>query len=178
MLELIVPEQELYNDDTNEFVTVHKTNLKLEHSLISISKWESKWHKSFLNSADKTNEEVYDYIKCMTINPVDDSVYTALTNDNINEIMAYINDPMTATTIKDIPGKKNNETITSELIYYWMVALEIPFECERWHLNRLLTLIRVCNIKNQPPKKMSNREILNQNRALNAARRKKYHTRG
>ena len=114
----------------------------------------------------------------MTINQVNPYTYYLLSQKNINDILQYIDDPMTATTIKDIPGKKNSEVVTSELIYYWMVALEIPFECEKWHINRLLTLIKVCNIKNQPAKNMSRREVLNQNRLLNEARRKKYHTKG
>lgn len=178
MLDVYVEASEQYNEKTNEFITVKPQILKLEHSLVSISKWESKWHKPFLDSNDKTLEEVMDYVKCMTVNQVNPFIYDALTEQNFNEIQQYINDPMTATTIKDIPGKRNNEIVTSELIYYWMVALQIPFECEKWHINRLLTLIKVCNIKNQPSKKMPRREILNQNRILNQARRSKYHTKG
>ncbi len=178
MLDIYVEESEQYNEETNEFITVKPQTLKLEHSLVSISKWESRWHKPFLNSDEKTLEEIFDYIKCMTVNQVNPFIYDALTENNFNDIQQYINDPMTATTIKDIPGKRNNEIITSELIYYWMVTLQIPFECEKWHINRLLTLIKVCNIKNQPSKKMPRKEILNQNRILNQARRSKYHTKG
>ena len=154
----------------------------MEHSLLSISKWEAKWKKSYLSSTDKTPEEVLDYIRCMTVRPVnvDPSVYQALTKENIETITNYIQDPMTATTINTIkrPGRKN-EVITSEIVYYWMIAQNIPTEYEKWHINRLLTLIEVCAIKNDPnPKKMNRHEIARQNRALNAARRKRYGTRG
>ena len=178
MLEIKIDGGELFDEGKEEFITINPQVLKLEHSLVSISKWESKWHKPFLSNDNKTQDEIIDYIKCMTINKVDDLIYLSLSQDNYNEIEKYIDDPMTATTIKDINQKKSHETVTSELIYYWMVALEIPFECEKWHINRLLTLVRICNIKNQPAKKMSNREIYNQNRLLNEARRKKYHTKG
>lgn len=179
MLEIKVDEGELFDENSNEFITVKPQILKLEHSLVSISKWESKYHKRFINSEEPTPYEMLDYIRCMTINKVDNNVYFVLSNKNIDDIYAYMNDSMTATTIKEMPGaKRNNEAVTSELIYYWMVAFNIPFECEKWHINRLLTLIKICSIKNQPAKKMSNREIFNQNRALNAARRAKYHSRG
>lgn len=177
MLEIYVEGSEQYNEETNEFVTIKPQTIKLEHSLVSISRWESKWHKPFLSS-DKTREEVLDYIRCMTINQVDPTVYFSLSAKNFQDINDYIQDSMTATTIKKMPGMHNNETVTSELIYYWMVAYEIPFECEKWHINRLLTLIKICNIKNQPAKNMSKREIIEQNRALNAARRQKWHTKG
>lgn len=178
MLEIKVKETEQFDEEKNEFFKTKSQTLKLEHSLVSVSKWESKWHKPFLSSTEKSNEEIFDYIRCMTINQVDPLVYFALSQENIDAIQRYIDDPMTATTIKEMPGKRNNEIVTSELIYYWMVALEIPFECEKWHLNRLLMLIKVCNIKNQPAKNMSKREIYNQNRMLNAARKKKFHTKG
>ena len=113
---------------------------------------------------------------------VDPSVYNHLTKDNIDEIYDYINASMTATYFSEGAnegkGKLGGETITSELIYYWMVALNIPFTCEKWHLNRLITLIRVCNVKNQPPKKMSKRSIMSRNAALNAARKQQLNTRG
>ena len=180
MLEITIPATEIYDEVNNEFVTTKEQTLKLEHSLVSISKWESKWCKPFISNDKKTVEETIDYIKCMTINKnVDPNVYQCLTAEQINKINEYISAPMTATWFTDKENKKTNrEQITSELIYYWMVALQIPSEYEQWHLNRLLTLIRVCNIKNQPPKKMSKRDTLSRNAALNAARRKQMNSRG
>lgn len=177
MLRITIPAQELYNEKENKIITTKETTLQLEHSLVSISKWEAKWNKPFISENgenNKTTEEVIDYIKCMTITQnVDPKIYNYLTVENIKEINAYIESPMTATTIKnEISKGTKKEFITSELIYYWMVANEIPFDCEKWHLNRLLTLIRICSVKNQPPKKMSKSEILSRNAKLNAARRK------
>lgn len=182
MLQIIVPETELFDETTETFIHVNETHLKLEHSLLSISKWESKWCKPFLgtNKTDRrTNKEMLDYIKCMTLNSnVSKNVYSALTQENLTAINKYINHPMTASSVTDTSKKKHKqEIITSELIYYWMVAYQIPFECEKWHINRLLMLIKICNAKNNPSK-MSKREIFAQNRALNAARRKALHTKG
>ena len=172
MLTIMVPGGEEYDSERNLFNTYKDQTLVLEHSLVSISKWESKWHKPFLTKDPKTEDETLDYIRCMTINTgVDPATYRRLTPSHINQIQEYINDPMTATWFSDKQKQKpNREIITSELIYYWMVALQIPFECQKWHLNRLLTLIQVCNIKNQPAKKMSKRDIMAQNRSLNASR--------
>lgn len=181
MIQITIPSRELWDESTNEFVITKEQILQLEHSLISISKWESKWQKAFLTKQEKTHEETIDYIKCMTLNQnVDPNVYNYLTNDNIRQINAYIDSPMTATYFSEEKGGRggHGEQITSELIYYWMIALQIPFECQKWHLNRLLTLVRVCNIKNQPPKKRSRREIMSRNAALNAARRKQLNTKG
>lgn len=179
MLTLTIPAIEMFNERTQEFVYSNETTLTLEHSLVSLSKWESKWHKPFLSKEDKTMEETIDYIKCMTITQnVDKSVYSRLTVDNIQAINNYIEAPMTATTFSDFNNNPSREIVTSELIYYWMISLNIPMECQKWHLNRLLTLIRVCNVKNTPPKKMSRKEIMNRNAALNAARRKKYNSTG
>lgn len=174
----IIPE--MWDEEKEEFIPPVIKVLQLEHSLISLSKWESKWCKPFLSKKEKTSEEILDYIKFMTLTQnVSDEVYNHLTHENIQEIDQYINAPMTATTFpEDRNGKNNREIITSELIYYWMIALQIPFECQKWHLNRLLTLIRVCNVKNQPPKKMSKREIVSRNAALNAARRKQLNSKG
>lgn len=178
MLELIVPGHEYFDDDKNVFVTTKQTKLTLEHSLISLSKWESKWEKPFLSS-DKSSSETIDYIRCMTLTQnVDPLVYKSLSAENIQEVIKYIDAPMTATKIKAEKRARNNETVTAELIYYWMIALNIPFECQKWHLNKLLTLIEVCSIKSQPQKKMSKNEILRSNRELNAARRAKYKTKG
>ena len=180
MLLIEIPIPEGWDEVKEEFVPAEVKTLSLEHSLVSLSKWESKWNKPFLGKDEKTFEETLDYIKCMTLTKnVDPSVYEHLTSENLKQIDEYIGAKMTATTFSQEPGgKKNSEIITSELIYYWMIALQIPFECQKWHLNRLLTLIRVCNIKNQPPKKMSRREIMSRNAALNAARRKQFNTTG
>ena len=185
MLEICVDPPEAFNERTQEFVKIQPITLQLEHSLISISKWESKWHKPFLqHSNDLSQEEIIDYIKCMTISPgkVDDKVYYMMSQQNINDIVDYIQNPMTATWFKEEPNKpKSKDIITSELIYYWMVALQIPFECQKWHINRLLTLVRVCNAKNEEStskNKMSKRELMSRNAALNAQRRAKLNSKG
>ena len=181
MLQITVPiSPEGWDEERQEFVDPQVKTLQLEHSLVSISKWESKWHKAFLSKKDKTEEEIFDYIKCMTLTQnVDPSVYDHLTVDNVNQIKAYIEDPMTATVINtNSSDKSNKETVTSELIYYWMIALNIPSEYQKWHINRLLKLIEVCNVKNSPPKKRSKSDIMRSNAALKAARRKQRGTRG
>lgn len=177
MITIHIDAQEAFNELTNEFVTIKEQNLVLEHSLISISKWESKWHKPFLSKNNKTTEEALDYIRCMTITPnVDPNSYMFISEKDILRIDEYISDPMTATTFSE--QGKSRSIITAEIIYYWMVSYNIPFECQKWHLNRLLTLINVCSIKNTPPKKMSKSEIASRNAALNAARRKALGTKG
>ena len=179
MLKITVPAMEYYDEVNNEFTEFKEQVLQLEHSLVSISKWEAKWHKPFLDGKDKTLEQVIDYVRCMTITQnVNLDVYTRLTEGNLKDINDYIENPMTATTFSDINQSPSREIITSEIIYYWMVAFNIPFECQKWHLNRLLTLIRVCNIKSNPPKKMGRNEILQRNKALNEARKKKLNTKG
>lgn len=180
MLKITIPAREYWDEDNMQFINTKAVELSLEHSLVSISKWESKWHKPFLSKDDKTPEETLDYIKCMTLTQnVEPDIYLRLTQDNLNKIQAYIADPYSATVIYEDPhGPRSREVITSELIYYWMVALQIPVEFQKWHLNRLLTLIRICNIKNKPPKKMSQNEIMRRNSALNAARRQKLHSKG
>lgn len=180
MLQIVIPGQEFWDEQKQEFINTKEQVLQLEHSLISLSKWEAKWCKVFLSKQEKTRKETIDYIKCMTITPnVDPDVYNRLTQENIEEIEKYIAAPMTATYFSpNNDGRPSREQVTSELIYYWMIALTIPFECQKWHLNRLLTLIKVCNIKNQPPKKMSKREIMSRNAALNASRRKQFNTKG
>lgn len=179
MLIITIPSQELFNDKTQEFVSSKECTISLEHSLVSISKWESKWNKPFLSKEQKTIEQTLDYIKCMTITQnVDPNIYNFLTQKNIEDINTYIDKPMTATTFPDSNNRNSREIITSELIYYWMITLNIPMECQKWHLNRLLTLIRVCNVKNTPSKNMSRKEIMSTNAALNAARRKKLNSKG
>lgn len=186
MLEIIipaVPPMEWWDEEKQEFVYTTGSKeqaLCLEHSLISLSKWESKWCKPFISKQEKTVEETIDYIKCMTLSKgVPDEAYGHLSKDNIDQVNKYIEAPMTATYFsKEQAGRGGREVVTSELIYYWMIALNIPFECQKWHLNRLLTLIKVCNIKNQPPKKMSKNAIMSRNSALNAARRQRMNTSG
>lgn len=180
MLQIIVPGIELWDEEKEEFARINDKPLQLEHSLLSISKWESKWHKPFLIKKDKTREELLDYIKCMTITPnVSPETYLCLSEENIKDIRNYIDDSMTATTFtKDENSKPNRDIVTSEVIYYWMVAHNIPFECQKWHINRLMTLIRVCNIKNAPPKKRSRKDIASRYAAINEARRKQLNTRG
>ena len=180
MLEIIIPATEQWDEKNQEFITSKEQILRLEHSLVSLSKWESKWCKPFLSRENRTMEETIDYIKCMTLTQnVDDHVYNLLTIDNIKKVNEYISAPMTATTFSDSNKKGGGyEIITSELIYYWMISLNIPFECQKWHLNKLFTLIKVCSIKNQPPKKMSKKDIMSRNAALNAARRKQMNTKG
>lgn len=179
MLQIVVPAYEGFDESTNTFIPYREVKLSLEHSLVSLSKWESKWHKPYLAS-DKTAEEVIDYVKCMTITQnVPEDVYSRLTPQNINDIIKYIDDPMTATTFREDKNvRKNRDIITNEVIYYMMFAAGVPKECEKWHLNRLFTLLRVCGEKNAPPKKMSKRDILRRNKALNDARRAKLKSKG
>lgn len=184
MLELEVG-GELFIPDKNEFLVVKPQILRLEHSLISISRWESKWKKPFHNpnkEERKTVEEFLDYIKCMTVNKqVDPNVYLCLTSSDIEAINKYIEDPMTATWFSDIDGENRSpsrEIITSEIVYYWMIKAGIPLECEKWHFNRLVTLIQVFGAKDGTQKKMTKNQTLQRNAKLNAARRKKYNTKG
>lgn len=181
MLQLKVDGIELFDDSTQEFITVKPVVLRLEHSLVSLSKWEMKWKKPFLDKKGHGIEETKDYIRCMTLNQnVDPRVYDSLTDSHIKMVTEYIEDSHTATWFSENhQPRPNSQIVTSELIYSWMVAYRIPFEtCQKWHLNRLLTLIRICGIQNSPDKKMSKSAIMSQNRALNAARRKKYGTKG
>ena len=180
MLEITLSEHEMWDEENEEFFYIKGQTLQLEHSLVSISKWESKWCKPFYSKDEKTNEEIIDYIKCMTLNEhVDDEVISHLSVENVKKINEYISAPMTATSVhEDNRGPRNREVMTSEVIYYYMVALNIPFECQYWHINRLMMLIKVCSIKNQSPKKMSKRDIMSRNSQLNAARRGQLHTKG
>lgn len=180
MLEITIPAVELWDENKQEFVSVEEQTLKLEHSLVSLAKWESKWCKPFLSKNEKTPEETIDYIKCMTITQnVKPKTYEYIPRNIIEQINNYISAPMTATVFSDDKtGKGSHQIITAEIIYYWMIALNIPSEYQKWHLNRLLALIRTCNIMNQPAKKMSRRELMSRNSALNAARRKQMNTKG
>lgn len=186
MLEITIKKtnNEIFDNKQNIIITNEKdVILQLEHSLVSISKWESKWHKPFLSNEKKTQEELLDYIKCMTITQnVNDHVYYFLSNENIQEINKYIEDPMSATTFSNYRSnnyrnKSSRDKLTSELIYYWMVTYNIPYIYQKWHLNRLLTLIRICSIKNSN-ETMSKKDLASQNRALNQARRARLGTKG
>ena len=178
MLTVTIPPIESYDEIKEEFNTLKGAVLLLEHSLVSLSKWESKWCKPFLSKEDKSYEETADYIACMTITQnVDQAVYQTIPNSIIEQVNEYIDRPMTATVIRQ-RTKGSREIITAEIIYYWMIALQIPFECQKWHLNRLLTLINVCNIKNGPQKKMSQRDVMRRNSELNAARRNSLNSKG
>lgn len=181
MLELYLPQRQLFDERTETFIDTKEQTLLLEHSLISLSKWEAKWKKPFLSDTPKTEEESLDYVRCMTVTKhVDDSVYYGLTTENMKAIDEYMESAACATTIHRLKtgGPAKKETVTAEIIYYWMITYNIPFECERWHLNRLLRLIEVCEIKSQPNKKMSKAEALKHNAALNAARRRNHRTTG
>ena len=183
MLQITIPATkgaELWDERTETFVTLPGTKeqtLQLEHSLVSLSKWESRWRKPFISTKEKTYEETLDYIKCMTITQnVKPEVYQNITDEQINEINRYIDDPMTATTFSEgKPKKGKREVVTAEIIYWWMIALDIDLEWEKRHLNRLITLIRVCSIKNQPAKKRSTRDLLSSHAAMNMARRQKFY---
>jgi hypothetical protein len=180
MLLITIPAVEFFDDDKQEFIPVKEQALQLEHSLLSLSKWESKWCKPFLSNDEKTSEETIDYIRCMTVTKnAAPEVYDRITDSIIDQITKYIDAKMTATWFAEEKRVTKKEVVTAEIIYYWMIALNIPENCQKWHLNRLLTLVRVCNIKNNPPKKKrSKREIMAQNSALNAARRKSLNTKG
>lgn len=180
MFKLIVLGEEVFDDLTQEFGTQGDTVLELEHSLVSISKWESFWEKPFLGPQSKTREETLSYLTFMVVGEEPSSETMArITDANVVEINEHIGAKMTATWFSDTgPKAPSREVITAELIYYWMISLNIPMECQHWHLSRLLTLIRVINEKNSPPKKMSRMDMISRNKALNEARRKQLGTRG
>jgi hypothetical protein len=172
----------MFDEQLCKRIRTKDVTLQLEHSLVSVSKWESKWKVHYINNDKLTEEMSIDYVRCMTVSQnVDPKVYLRLTQENMKEIMEYINDPMTATTFrKTMQNQRQSQSIiTAEIIYYWMTTLGIPFDpCQKWHLNRLLTLIRVCDEKSAPRKKMGKREEAAQRRSLNAARRARMHSRG
>lgn len=176
---ITIPAREIFIPP-DRFKQIKETKIKIEHSLVAIAKWEAKWHIPFLDDqTEKTAEMMLDYIRCMTISQnVDPDAYYYLTEENIKEINEYIDDPMTATWFNDKHKGGKKEVVTSEVVYYWMIAQQIPPEYDKWHFNRLMTLIRVCSEKNAPGKKMSKKDILSSNRALNEARKKALHTRG
>lgn len=182
-----IPSFEGFNETTEEFFKVKETTLQLEHSLISLKTWEQKWHKPFIGSAEsktsKTKEQLIDYIRCMTINKnVDPLVYYVIPQTVMNEISDYIDDPMTATWFSDYntigAAKRKGDVITAEIIYYWMIELGVPVEFEKWHLNSLLTLIRVISeMRNKNNKKVNKMSIADRN-ALNMKRRAQLNSKG
>ncbi len=173
MLTLIITGTELFDEENQEFLTVDETTIELEHSLLSVSKWEAKFQKPFLTNGEKTTEEILHYIKMMVLTPgFSDELFSKFSEQNFKEINDYIDSNESATTFSDLPKTGGrSEIVTSELIYYWLVTFRIPFECQTWHLSRLFSLIRICNLKNTKPKKMSKREIAERNRDLNARRK-------
>ena len=183
MLKVEIPAREIYDERKNEFIYLKPISLALEHSLVSISKWEEEFKVPFLDEKEKTYEQTIFYIKCMTITQnVDDSVYEHIPKSVYEQITEYIKDSRTATwfredQLKRKPGQRR-ETVTSELIYYWMIAYNIPVKFEKWHINRLITLIKICEIKNTPPKKMSKKELMRRNNALNESRKRMMGTTG
>lgn len=190
MLEITIPKQhyEYFDDVKSEFgeVNIKETKLQLEHSLISLKKWEQTWHKPFLGSSEKTYEELTDYVRCMTLTyGIEQEIYHWIPKDVLEKIVKYIQDPMTATWFNEnsfigaqkvVKGQK--EVVTAEIIYYWMITLNIPVEFQKWHLNQLLTLIKVVNVKNGKPEKKSKEDIIRENAALNAKRRAEMNSRG
>jgi hypothetical protein len=179
MLRITIPLTEGYNEETQEFDITEGFELKMEHSLASLSKWECKWEKPFLGNDQKTDEQVRDYIRMMILGEIPpEETLSKLSSQNITEIDTYIEAKMTATWFNEPKKPPTREVITAEIIYYWMTALNIPFECENWHLTRLLTLIKVCNFKNAPTDKMSPAARAQSQRDLNAQRRAELGTKG
>ena len=186
MLEISIPPQEIIDNDTYDIIKIPGVELTLEHSLVSLKKWEEKWHIPFLKKdPPKTPEQLRDYVKCMTINSkvVNPIIYDHIPKDIMDKIAAYIENPMTATWFgtsksKSDNGMMDNRIITAELIYYWMICCNIPVEFQKWHLNQLITLIRVCSEENKPPEKRSKIEAMQERKRLNEYRKKQYGTRG
>lgn len=180
MLRLIIKGDEYFNEETLEFSTQGDVEIDLEHSLVSLSKWESKHKKPFLSNEDKTPEEIFSYVESMILSEnFPGGILRTMSSENINQINEYIDSKESATTFGEMPAVRGRgETITSELIYYWMVAFRIPFICETWHLNRLFSLIRICNLKNNPPKNTNKHELAARNRELNERRKRELGTKG
>lgn len=179
MLQLEISGGRLFDEETNRFISPPSVTLQLEHSLLSLSKWESEYCKPFVNAKDLTDDELMDYIICMSETPITRLDLAGLRDGHLEKLQAYLENPHTATTIKSVDRGGSSQVITSELIYSWMVTLQIPFECERWNLNRLITLIRVCSINNNPDKKkLSKDEVARQYREINAKRRAEAAKRG
>lgn len=179
MLKLTVLGTETFNDVTSEFGSEGDVVLELEHSLVSLSKWEAEFEKPFLTNDQKTAVEILAYIKAMCLDPdIPESVFEKLSGENFREINSYIDAKMTATWFNENRSAPSREVVTSELIYYWMTVYTIPFSCETWHLNRLFTLIRICNIKHDKPKTMSRSDQAAEQRRLNNERKNRFNSTG
>jgi hypothetical protein len=179
MLRLKVTTEEGFNETSSEFVSSDYTILELEHSLVSVSKWESKWEIPFLSTDSKSDAQTLDYVRMMfSGDEFPEHLILVLTTEHYQQINDYINAKMTATWFSEQQNAQSREIITAELIYYWMIALGIPFECQSWHLNRLLTLIKVCNIKNAPKKKLTSADAARRNREINQQRRDQMGSKG
>lgn len=175
-----IPEREFFDEENNRFIKVPQTTLLMEHSLVSISKWESKWHIPYLSNKPKTREQTIDYLRCMTITQnVDPFLFYCIPDKELLKIKDYIENPMTATTFSDEEGKGHTKKVlTSEVLYYYMTMYNIPVEFEKWHINRLLTLIKVCSEENKPKKKIGSKKLASKYASLNAARRAKLNSKG
>ena len=174
VLDLYIPGKEFWNSELQEFIYTKDITLHLKHSLVSLTRWEQHYKRRFLDNGPKNEEEYRFYIQCMTLNKdVDPLVYTVLQEDDIKKVTDYLHDSMTATTLpKQNNNRSNSEKLSSELIYYYMTALNIPFECEKWFLNNLIILISIASIKNNPQEKKS-KPSWSSIRALNAERNAK-----
>lgn len=183
ILHITIPGKENWDSVKEEFIYEEDAELYLQHSLVTVAEWEARWKISFLDTDNKTPEQITDYIKIMTINQneVDDSVYKRLTKENLDEINRYLKDEMSATTITDHGTPESNgrnEIITAEIVYYWMFSHNVPVEFENWHFNRLITLLKTCNIKSNPDNKMTKQETAKMYAEMNKARRQKYNSKG
>lgn len=180
MLSITIEPIELFDEVNNRIIRTEQYDVELEHSLVSLSKWESKWKIPFLGKTPKTNEQTIDYVRCMNLTPgVPPEAFDHLTDAFLEQVTAYIQQDMTATTFRETPGARpNREIITAEIIYYWMTQAQVDWRVEEWHLNRLMALLKVVNLKQSPGKKMSKAEIMAQQRALNEQRRQQLGTNG
>jgi hypothetical protein len=181
-LTITIPSVDLFDEDKNKFFVTEERTVELEHSLVSLSKWEQKWKIPFIGNKQLTTEQAIDYIRCMCLTPnipPEEFKFLAYSPESLKRVNEYISDTMTATWFNERASTKSSEAVTSEVLYYMLVALTIPFETQYWHLNRLLTLIRVTNLKNDPKKKlMPLNEQLQQQRDINAERRAKFGSKG
>lgn len=182
MLTITVPSLQLFDEETERFVNEPEVKLQLEHSLVSLSKWEAKFEKPFLSADEKSPEEIIGYIEAMTLTPnIPPEVFQRITPTLVNQVFNYIDAKMSATWFTERKrATASREIITTEIIYYWLIQFNIPFEAQHWHFNRLMTLIKVCNQKNAPDKqpKMNQRDLAAERRKINEQRKQKLNTTG